>query len=232
MLGAPMMLVEAVYRALAHPDSQGSDRFIGALSVLYAAGWICTAVGMRRRRVMGEGALSAAVSAVQLAGLALAGVWAVSATLGDRFRLAGVALAVTDAAWPLSHLFLLAVGVLVLRAGVWRGWRRYAPLACGLALPAFFLAGAAGARAAGVWLFGILTAAGFLALGYAVRTCNQTGDQTGDRGIDGHEKFRRTRPKEGAATVSRGPWPWTRAVHPPDRAKGMLDRGQDTRPRL
>lgn len=51
---------------------------------------------------------------------------------------------------------MLLAGVAMLRSGHWRGWRRFAPLACGLFVPlilgpAFALPGYAANYAIGVW---------------------------------------------------------------------------------
>jgi hypothetical protein len=65
---------------------------------------------------------------------------------------------------------MLVAGVAVLRARVWTGWRRWTPLACGIALPASFLAMAVGGPRAMVPAFAIFTATAFCALGVAVVT--------------------------------------------------------------
>jgi hypothetical protein len=62
---------------------------------------------------------------------------------------------------------MLVVGVLVRKAGVWRGWRLLAPFICGLALPLFILARLLGLES--VYPFFIMTAVGFTLLGLAVR---------------------------------------------------------------
>jgi len=51
---------------------------------------------------------------------------------------------------------LVLLGVAVVRAGRWGGWRRYAPLACGLFIPlvmfpSFALPGTASNYAIGLW---------------------------------------------------------------------------------
>ena len=166
MLAGPMMLAEILFFGF---TQHGSNRVIGVLGTVYIAGWFCSAVGMRRARVTGDGALGKGAFVMQIVGLLLAFLWSVQEITYSGADRGGVFYGVTDAAWPLSHLFMLVIGILTLRAGVWKGWRRFAPLVVGLALPAgIAAASAAGQQAMGA-AFGSMTAAGFLALGYAVR---------------------------------------------------------------
>jgi hypothetical protein len=112
----------------------------------YLTGFAASAVGLRRLRATGRGRGAAALFVVQVAGLCLAATQDLQdltkvRPLGDAFY------AASDMAWPLSHLFMVAVFAAVWRARVWTGWRRWAPLACGLVLPlALAASAAAGAR--------------------------------------------------------------------------------------
>lgn len=170
MLCAPMLMLESLYRmAWRVPDNQ-NNRLVGLLGTIYVAGWIASAVGMRRLRVTGRSLWSRLVFVVQMAGLVLAGLWAVQEILRPGSVNDSLFYMVIDASWPLSHLFMLVVGIFVFKAGVWRGWRRAAPFVCGLALPLFFAISAAGARTLGLIIFPATVAIGFIMLGYAVRT--------------------------------------------------------------
>jgi hypothetical protein len=94
-----------------------------------------------------------------------------------------------DACWPLAHTFFLVTGTVVVRAGVWRGWRRWVVLAPGFKIPLLALLVAAGLpapmNAGGRGVAGtiqvIYAAFAFLALGWAVRTA------------ESHVAMRRTR---------------------------------------
>jgi hypothetical protein len=110
-----------------------------------------------------------------LIGLLLAGLWALQEIIHLNYIDGGAVFNICDAAWPLSHLFMLVIGVFVLRAGIWRGWRRFPPFVCGLALPAFIAASAFGVKEVGIILFSVMTTIGFLILGYAVWRSNQSG---------------------------------------------------------
>jgi len=162
MLGAPGLL------SFGWSPPAKTDLGANLLMLAYLAGWACSAVGLRRLRATGRGRGARALFAVQILGLALAATQQLQdqarrRPLGDAFYLA------SDMAWPFSHLFMLAVFAAVWRAGVWTGWRRWTPLACGLALPLTFAAAAAGVPYPGA-VFAVGTAAAFLALGLAVYT--------------------------------------------------------------
>src|SRR5947209_736420 len=133
MICAPMMLAEAVYRYVAHLADNEDPPVIGLLGAIYIGGWMCSATGMRRLRVMGNGIWSMAVFIVQMMGLLLAWFWSVQEIFKWNFVEGSLLFNIGDAAWPLSHLFMLVVGCFLWKAGVWRGLpRRLAPFLCGL----------------------------------------------------------------------------------------------------
>lgn len=172
IVGAQMFALDAVYRHAYGLGGGPNDHVSSALNLLYIIGWTCSAVALRRLRVTGRGGAARAAFAVQCAGLVLAGLISCNEML-DLTGLASHPLYfVFDAAWPLSHLFMLVVGALVWRARVWRGWRRLPCFICGLALLSYFatlpLLGA-DARFA----FITLVTAGFTLLAVAVRTAKE-----------------------------------------------------------
>jgi hypothetical protein len=86
---------------------------------------------------------------------------------------------VVDAAWPASHLFMLVTGAAVILAGTLRGWRRFAPVLCGLSIVLCGLViGFTGAELIGRALFAIATAGSFALLALAVRGAWQTSPKT------------------------------------------------------
>jgi hypothetical protein len=167
VLAAPVFLVQW----LASPPSSElpSDGLGAMLGLCYLVGFACSVVALRRDRATGRGAGAATLFAVQLLGLALAAGQQLQDAL-QRRPLGDTVYRVCDLAWPASHLLMLAAGVAVLRARVWTGWRRWAPLACGLALPLSFAAAAAFGRPGMVAAFPILTSLTFGALGVAAMT--------------------------------------------------------------
>lgn len=140
VIGAPMLLIEFIIRALGYASETNNVKILGVLETLYLGGWICSAVAMRMLRAMGRGKLSASLTVIQIMMLMLA----LGFTLHDVIRPQADAetlfLNIADAAWPLSHIFMLVVFARVRTAGVWQDWRKFAPLVCGLALPSFFVA--------------------------------------------------------------------------------------------
>ena len=170
LIGSPMMLVQYVWWQVAGAAAPGPESGIAQVEfLLYIWGFAAAAIGLRRLRVTGRGRGAAIVTSIQALGLFLASLqpW-LDLTIG-RAR-GGAFYMATDIAWPASHVFMLVVGVATLRAGVWRGWRRWTPLACGLAFP-LMAAGAAlfGREAMGA-VFGPATALSFGALAVALLT--------------------------------------------------------------
>ena len=129
MICAPALLVEALLTG-------GEEKLlvIGLASMVFMAGWICSNTLMRRTRAAGTGRWGRAVLLVQLVGLVLAclfGLFEATGLIGDD----NVVFVATDLAWPLSMAWMLVVGITVVVAGRMSGWRRFAPLLCGLWLP-------------------------------------------------------------------------------------------------
>ena len=162
MVCAPMLLLAG----LLYPLGGAAAPVASALGMLYLAGWAASAAGMRQLRVAGRP--SGAVFVAQLTGLSLALTFNVLEMA--RANPESLLFRVTDLAWPASHVFMLVVGALVLAARVWRGWRKWTPLLCGLTLPALFAARPLLGGEVGGFVFGAATAVTFMLLGYAVRT--------------------------------------------------------------
>lgn len=114
-------------------------------------------MALRRRRATGSGTGAAIVFAAQFAGLGLAAMQQIQDAVYTRAPPQTLFYAICDAAWPLSVLFMLVVGGFAIAARVLRGWRRWTPLLCGLALPILLVTtGVAGQRPANV-LFSVYT---------------------------------------------------------------------------
>jgi hypothetical protein len=177
LVGAPAFLVQflaAGARAPAGPPPRGDVPTLVACTV-YIAGFLASAVALRRLRATGRGRGAAVVFAVQLALLVLAATQQVQdATNWRPFGERGYF--VSDMSWPLSHTYMLVVGVAALRARVLAGWRRWAPLACGLVLPLSLVAAAGGGHAAMGWVFLPGTALAFSALAVAAATARPAHD--------------------------------------------------------
>ncbi len=162
MVCAPALLIEGLLLW-----GQENALITGIVSMVFMAGWICSNVGMQRMRAAGTGKWGHGVLVVQLVGLVLAflfGLFEATGLLGRDSLIFNV----TDAAWPLSMLWMLVVGITVIRAKRLSGWQRLVPLLCPFWLPI----GIVGYTAFGVpgGLIGLAYSAVLWALlGYVVR---------------------------------------------------------------
>ncbi len=101
MICAPALLIEGLLLR-----GQENALITGIASMVFMAGWICSNTGMRRMRAAGTGKWGRAVLLIQLVGLVLAfmfGFFEAAGLLGRD----SIIYNVTDAAWPLSMLWML-----------------------------------------------------------------------------------------------------------------------------
>jgi hypothetical protein len=150
MICAPALLVEGLLLG-----GQENAVITGVASMVFMAGWICSNTGMRRTRVTGTGTWGRVVLLIQLVGLVLAfafGLFEATGLLGRE----SIVFNITDAAWPLSMLWMIVVGISVIRAKRLSGWQRFVPLLCPFWLPL---------AAVGTIAFG--ETGGFIGVGFA-----------------------------------------------------------------
>jgi hypothetical protein len=151
MICAPALLVEELLR-----QGQENALITGIASMVFMAGWLCSNAGMQHMRAAGTGKWGRAVLQIQLAGLVLAFMFGFFEATGLLGR-SSIIFNITDAAWPLSMLWMLVVGITVIRANRLSGWQRFVPLLC----PFWLLIAIVGSMAFGD------AAGGFLGFGYA-----------------------------------------------------------------
>ncbi len=161
MICAPALLVEGLL-------VRGGENAVitGIASMVFMAGWACSNTGMRRMRAAGTGKWGRAVLLIQLVGLVLAfmfGLFEATGLLGRE----SIIFNITDAAWPLSMLWMLVVGVTVIVAKRLPGWKRFVPVLCPLWLPAAIVGSAALGELGGIVGLGLTTVLWAL-LGYVV----------------------------------------------------------------
>ncbi len=166
MIGSPMLLLESILYGFQRHES---GPLVGVLSFVYIVGWLCSIIGLSTLNATGTSRLGRAVLGVQLVGLTLAAAWAIFCIIPISDK-DSIFYQVTDAAWPLSHVFMIVVGIAALLAKQLPGWQRFVPLLCGLALPVGVLGGAIGGGLMADITFSVATALAFFLLGYAVRT--------------------------------------------------------------
>jgi hypothetical protein len=121
---APALLIERLLLR-----GQENAALTGIASMVFMAGWICSNTGMRRMKATGTGRWGRAVLFLQLVGLVLAfafGFFEATGLLGRE----SIVFNLTDAAWPLSMLWMVAVGITVTRAKRLSGWQRFVALLC------------------------------------------------------------------------------------------------------
>jgi len=162
MICTPALLVEALVTG-----GEENPLVIGLASLVFMAGWICSNTVMRRTQAAGTGRWGRTVLLIQLVGLVLAclfGFFEATGLLGRD----DLAFNVMDAAWPLSMLWMLVVGITVVVAKRMSGWRRFVPLLCGLWLPLGIPAQIVLGEQTGSIMFGV-SAVLWVLLGYAVR---------------------------------------------------------------
>jgi hypothetical protein len=102
--------------------------------MIFMVGWVCANIGMQRMRATGTGKWGRAVLVIQLVGLVLA----VLANFFQATRLLGresIVFNVIDFAWPFSLLWMVVVGITVIRAKRISDWYRFVPLLCPFWLP-------------------------------------------------------------------------------------------------
>jgi hypothetical protein len=166
MICAPAMLIEALWL-----QGREDPLVIGIASSIFMAGWICSNIGMQQMRATGTGAGGRAVLIIQLVGLVLACAFGLIEATG-LFDENNIVFIVTDAAWPLSMLFMLVVGIAVLLAKRLSGWQRFVPLLCGLTFPVSIILGLVtglGLDGPMEFVFFGLIAVLWMLLGYVVR---------------------------------------------------------------
>ena len=162
MICAPALLLEGIL-------VQGRENAIitGIASMIFMLGWICTNVGMRHMQAAGTGKWGRAVLLIQLVGLVLAfsfGFFEATGLLGRD----SIIFNATDAAWPLSMLWMLVVGITVIVAKRLTGWRRFVPVLCPLWL-LLALGGGSVLDDAGGYIGLAWSAVTWALLGYIVR---------------------------------------------------------------
>ena len=169
MVLSPMLLIASFFRPADFNAPNENQVFASLGGVFYLLGAMAGATGARNLRVTGKSFGAAILYFVQIAGLFLA-MWC------DALEYAAPDLKetwiffVTDMAYPFSHLLMLVVGIAIVRAGVWRGWRRIPAFAVGLALPSFIALSAAAGRENAGFIFPLFVTIGFFSFGLAIFT--------------------------------------------------------------
>ena len=161
MLGSPFLFLSFAANGFQEGDS---NRLGAALGLLFTLGWFSSVLGLWTLRAAGDRLPGKIVLGLELVGVVLASLFQVYEFVAPGST--SLLYTITDAAWPLSMLVLLLVGIAVLRARVLQGWMRFVPILCPLWIPITIAAAALGERAGD--LGSISTAIGWFLLGYVV----------------------------------------------------------------
>ena len=178
IIGAPMLLISFLLNAT---DSEAPktlrDQLFSLAGFFYILGWMAGAVGMRQLRATGRRLGSKIVFVIQMVFLGLALIFSTMEVMGYSGTDRNLLFAVTDLGYPLSHLFMLVVGIFTVRADVWKGVSKVAPFIVGLALPVTLGLWRINAARFGLILFGILTMLGLGIIGLTVWKSSSTAHE-------------------------------------------------------
>lgn len=131
MIGAPWMLLGTLIE-MAFPHLTDSW-FTGVWGLLYITPWMGIMIALHRAGTLGSSHLGKALPWVLIATLTLADLSNLMWLFGAKNKPAFFFY--IDLFWPISHLLMIVVGILAIRAKVLSGWQRYIPLIMGLWLP-------------------------------------------------------------------------------------------------
>ena len=128
ILGSPMLAFGKM------AADAGQIQLSDMLLVLFLLGWTGSVHAMRRTRAFGSDPVWIGWSNIQLGLLVAALLWQISQALQIGNTATLPSFRPGDALWPICLGGMTFVGLGAL-AGSWQGWRRYAPLACGMSFP-------------------------------------------------------------------------------------------------
>lgn len=169
MIFSPMLFFASFFFSPQYDQPNSNPLLAGLGGVLYLLGAMATATAMRNMHVTGSGRGAKVLYVVQMIGLFLAMGFDVLDNAAPQLRNTTIHL-ITDLAYPFSHVLMIIVGVAVVRASVWRGWRQIPAFLVGLALPSFIGLSALVGRENGGFIFPLLVTVGFFLLGLAAAT--------------------------------------------------------------
>lgn len=166
MLGAPFLFLEMWTNK---NGNTFNTSLTGVYDLLYMLGWMCSVTAFWRMRAGGTNNWGKVVFYIQLLFLSLANVANVWVIINPASG--SIIYRVLDMFWPVSNLWMLAVGITLLRAGLLQGWRRYVVLAVGLWLPVIMgVAVVAGKTEVMFYVCGIYSTVAWTVMGWAVFT--------------------------------------------------------------
>jgi hypothetical protein len=164
MIGSPFLLLS--FAAVGF-EQEKITRLGSFLGLIFAIGWLSNVFGLWTLRATGTWLGGRILLGIEVVGVVLANLCQVYEIVDPKAD--SVLFHVTDIAWPLSMVTLLAIGIVAIVARRLQGWACFTPLVCGLWLPVSILAGAIFGTTAGLIIGGAHVTIGWLLLGYAIR---------------------------------------------------------------
>jgi hypothetical protein len=170
MITSPLMLL---YLMTDTPTAGAEFGLLGSsLGMMFQLGCLASVGGLLLSGAAGTGRVSRSLLTVQMVLHSLAAIFQIREYLNPADAGAGLWV-ITDIAWPLGFLWMFVTGTVVLRARRWEGWRRFAPLLCGLPLPLSILISIVAGEGVMVYTFGGGLLLTYLFLGFAVFSYNE-----------------------------------------------------------
>ena len=111
--------------------------FTGVWGILFIGGWMCAAVALKRFHATGHTTFGKILITSLLISLSIANISNVIQIVVERDKPSYFMY--FDVFWPLSNVIMLIVGIMVIVARRYQGWKRYIPLVTGLWLPVALL---------------------------------------------------------------------------------------------
>lgn len=179
MVCAPAMLLEVLI-----PNGKENNLIVGTASFIFMIGSLCSQIALWRLGASGRGIWGRIAQGFQIVLVILAalfGLFEASALLSEENPL----FIIADAAWPLSMLWMLVLGITIAVRGVLTSWRRFIVAICGLALPSSIILSVVSgtemnSTLIGIFFFALLGVCWFL-LGLAIwQTASAPQSETGN----------------------------------------------------
>ena len=105
----------------------------GLFGLIYMIGWMCSILALRRMEILDKTRWAKVAFTIQLSLLTLAQLWNIWVIVGSGFD--NIFFRILDVCWPLSNIWMLAIGITAVRAKKLQGWKRFVPLFVGLWFP-------------------------------------------------------------------------------------------------
>ena len=131
LIGAPFLLIGSFMEIKI--SALSNTWFTGLWGILYITPWMGSMIALHRAGALGTSRIGKAMPWILLTTLTIADISNIICLFGAQNKVPFFFY--LDLFWPISHLLMLVVGIVAIRAGVLQGWKRYVPLAMGTWLP-------------------------------------------------------------------------------------------------